>query len=247
MTQPQSTSHTSDSATTNSLAEQWQAPKIHRVVAPLREQVVESLREAIHEHRLQAGQRLIERELIEQFNVSRTTIREAIRFLSAQGLVTVVPQKGAIVATSSLENVMDYYEVRAQIEALLVRRFTERATEEELDELVDTVTHLQSVTSSTSNVNEVLRAKDEFYKVLFAGARSEAMQQVLDSIHDRVQYLRSLSVAVPGRSEQMIAEMHDIAQTAHRREADKAAELMTIHVQNAAATALKASQKEGSY
>lgn len=233
--------------TTTPLAELWHPPKLQRVVAPLREQVVESLREAIQEHRLQAGQRLIERELIEQFNVSRTTIREAIRYLSAQGLVTVVPQKGAVVTASSLENAMDYYEVRAQIEALLVRRFTERASDAQLDDLVVSVANIQAVVARTPDVGEILRAKDDFYAVLFAGAQSEAIQQVLDSIRERVRYLRSLSVAVPGRSDQMVVELHDIAGAAHQRQANWAAELMTVHVQNAAKAAFSAGEKQGAY
>ena len=71
---------------------------LHRVAAPLREQVLELLRDDIVEQRLEPGHRLIERELIEQIGVSRTTIREVLRQLAAEGLVTTIPQKGAVVA-----------------------------------------------------------------------------------------------------------------------------------------------------
>ena len=72
--------------------------RVGRVAAPLREQVLDVLRRAIVEQQLPPGHRLIERELIEQTGVSRTTIREVLRELAAEGLVTTVPQKGAIVA-----------------------------------------------------------------------------------------------------------------------------------------------------
>ena len=75
--------------------------RVGRVAAPLREQVVDVLRQAILDFRLKPGQRLIERELIEQTGVSRTTIREVLRQLAAEGLVTTIPQKGAIVVVPS--------------------------------------------------------------------------------------------------------------------------------------------------
>ena len=101
---------------------------LHRVAAPLREQVLELLRNDIVEQRLRPGHRLIERELIEQIGVSRTTIREVLRQLGAEGLVTTIPQKGAIVAALTPEEAQDLYEVRAALEALAARRFAQRAT-----------------------------------------------------------------------------------------------------------------------
>ena len=74
---------------------------VHRVAAPLRDQVLEILRrQPILDFRYKPGQRLIERELIEQIGVSRTTIREVLRELDAEGLVTTIPQKGAIVVVA---------------------------------------------------------------------------------------------------------------------------------------------------
>src|ERR1700730_10311746 len=89
---------------------------VERVAAPLRDQVLDGLRQAIVEQRLPPGQRLIERELVEQIGVSRTTIREVLRQLTAEGLVTTIPQKGAVVAAPSPEEAADLYEVRAALE-----------------------------------------------------------------------------------------------------------------------------------
>src|SRR4051812_46590318 len=91
-------------ARANSLAESWNAEPMGRIAAPLREQVIAALRQAILDFHLKPGQRLVERELIEQLGVSRTTVREALRELTSEGLVTVVPQKGAVVATPTLED-----------------------------------------------------------------------------------------------------------------------------------------------
>src|SRR6188768_4396301 len=110
-------------STVNALSEAWGDNPVDRVAAPLREQVIGALRAAILDFRLAPGQRLVERELIEQLGVSRTTVREALRELTSEGLVTVVPQKGAVVATPTLEDAIDLYDVRAALESLVVQRF----------------------------------------------------------------------------------------------------------------------------
>ena len=98
------------------------------MAAPLREQVSDLLRREIVEMRLRPGQRLVERELIKQIGVSRTTIREALRELAAEGLVTTIPQKGAIVAIPSPKEAAEVYEVRALLEGLAAREFARNAS-----------------------------------------------------------------------------------------------------------------------
>lgn len=85
---------------------------------PLRDVVFENLREAILEGKLKPGQRLMEVQLAEQLGVSRTPVREAIRKLELEGLVVMLPRKGAYVANMSLKDIMDVLEVRASLEGL---------------------------------------------------------------------------------------------------------------------------------
>src|SRR3954451_21780808 len=101
--------------------------RVGRMAAPLREQVLDVLREAILDFRFKPGQRLIERELIEQICVSRTSGREVLRELPAEGLVTTIPQKGAIVVVPTAEDGAEVYEVRAALEALAARGLFTRA------------------------------------------------------------------------------------------------------------------------
>src|SRR5512146_1240513 len=103
--------------------------QVERVAAPLREQVSDLLRREIVSMRLQPGQRLVERELIERIGVSRTTVREALRELAAEGLVTTIPQKGAIVAIPSPKEAAEVYEVRALLEGLAASEFATNADE----------------------------------------------------------------------------------------------------------------------
>ena len=85
----------------------WPTPQMSRVAAPLRDQVSSALRQAIVERELPPGQRLVERELVDRLQVSRATVRESLRELEAEGLVTVIPQRGAVVASISLQEAAD--------------------------------------------------------------------------------------------------------------------------------------------
>ncbi|MGO2111857.1 MAG: GntR family transcriptional regulator, partial [Pseudoclavibacter sp.] len=140
-----------------------------RVSAPLREQVIDVLTRAIIENRLRAGQRLVERELVESLGVSRTTVREALRELATQGLVTVVPQRGAVVAAPTYEEARDLYEVRASLESLIVARFVENASDAQVTRLEAAVERFAASVESGDGVIDVLASKGEFYEVLLEG------------------------------------------------------------------------------
>ncbi|MDP3951844.1 GntR family transcriptional regulator [Microbacterium sp.] len=225
-------------ATTNSLAESWTAAPVGRVAAPLREQVITALRQAILDFQLKPGQRLVERELIEQLGVSRTTIREALRELTSEGLVTVIPQRGAMVTAPNLEDAADLYEVRASLESLVVQRFVERATEGEVTSLKESVEDIAKVASETDDIREILAAKDRFYSVLIAGARSSALQQLLEGIQARVQVLRATSLSEEGRTPQVVRELRAVVTAIGERDVEKASRLCAEHVRAAASTAL---------
>ena len=209
-----------------------------RVAAPLREQVISALRQAILGFELKPGQRLVERELIEQLGVSRTTIREALRELASEGLVTVVPQRGAMVSAPALDEAADLYEVRAALESLVVQHFVERASDLEVDRLRRTVEEFAAVSASTSDIREILGAKDRFYAVLIAGARSSALQQLLESIQARVQLLRATSLSESGRPLEVVQELRAVVEAIAARDSRRAAELCAEHVRKASVTAL---------
>ena len=102
---------------------------------PLRDVVFENLREAIVEGRLKPGQRLMEVQLAEQLGVSRTPVREAIRKLELEGLVVMLPRKGAYVANMSLKDLKDVLEIRASLEGLAASLAAERISDEDIKKL----------------------------------------------------------------------------------------------------------------
>ncbi len=220
--------------------EQWDFAPIGRVAAPLREQVIDAMRNAIFDFQLRPGQRLIERELIDRFGVSRTTIREALRDLASEGLVTVVPQKGAIVSAPSAEEAADIYDVRAHLESLAVQRFVTRASDEQVTALRATVDKLAEESKrDPTDTLALLRTKDAFYDALIEGAGSEVLKQVLGGLQARIRVLRATSLGVTGRPVSTANELGAVMDAIERRDGDSAAELCARHVRNASATALR--------
>src|ERR1700688_5088920 len=100
-------------------------PLIHKSAAPLRRQVLEELRQSIIAGRLVPGARLIERQLIAMMGVSRTVIREALRQMESEGLVANIPNKGPVVRELTLAEANDLYSIRAVLEGLSARLFTD--------------------------------------------------------------------------------------------------------------------------
>jgi DNA-binding GntR family transcriptional regulator len=211
------------------------ALQVERVAAPLREQVLDLLRREIVETRLRPGQRLVERELVERTGVSRTTIREALRQLAAEGLVTNIPQKGAIVSIPSAKEAAEVYEVRALLEGLAARAFAQNASSEQIGALRVAFAALEkSVDADDPRV--MLQAKNRFYDALFDGADNKTVRSILGGLQARVALLRATSLSAEGRPDQSIVEIREIVEALERRDADAAAEAASWHVRQAART-----------
>ena len=196
-----------------------------RVAAPLREQATDRIRAAILDLRLRPGQRLVERELVESLGVSRATVREVIRQLAAEGLVTVVPQRGAEVTSLSPSDAADIYEMRASLEALAVRRFVQRADDatvralrHAVEEIARSVERVHA--DGDGAVQDHLGAKDRFYEVLMAGSASDPLQQTLAGLQARVRLLRATSLSAPGRPTEAATELRRVVEAVEERDAD---------------------------
>src|SRR6187551_473798 len=131
--------------------------RVQRQAPQVRTQVAEILRQAIRDMRFQPGQRLIERELVELTGVSRTSVREALRELAAEGLVTAIPNRGTIVTSVSAEEARQLYEVRSSLEALAGRLFVEHASPAQRKALARA---LERVEKLVAKGQPILAAKD---------------------------------------------------------------------------------------
>jgi GntR family transcriptional regulator, trigonelline degradation regulator len=216
---------------------QANALRVERNPALIRSRVLENLRQAILDRQLVPGQRLIERELVELTGVSRTSVREALRELAAEGLITAIPNKGMVVASVSAEEARQLYQVRSALEALAGRLFVEHANTAQRKALVRA---LKRVEQQAAKGAPILAAKDEFYAALFEGGGNEALRSVVGGLHARVSMLRSLSTSVPGRVEHSVKELHAIVDAVLADDAEAAAAACARHVEEAGRAGLLA-------
>lgn len=189
--------------------------EITRTAAPLRNQVVEQLRLAIIAGTLEPGRRLTERELTTMMSVSRTVIREALRQLESEGLVTIVPNKGPVVRALSAEEASDLYRIREVLEGLAGRLFVENAGPRDLDALEAILGEVEEAYAG-GDADETLDAKNRFYDVLNSGARSETLTAMLDALHARISRWRVLGLTHPDRSASRSRESVDLLKRAVR-------------------------------
>lgn len=205
----------------------------------VREQTVDILRQAILNSELKPGQRLVEREFIDQLGISRTTFREVLRQLCSEGLVTVVAQKGARVSSPSSKEAEDLYAIRAVLESLAVSMFIDRATAIEVKALREAVEAFEEVVARTTDTVEMLDVKDGFYRVLLEGARSEVLEQTLEGFKARIRTLRAQSLSKPGRSQETATELRAIVEAIAASDVDRAQELCAAHVLTAGRIAIE--------
>lgn len=215
--------------------------RVERTPAPVRAQVLDNLRQAIIERQFAPGQRLIERELVELTGVSRTSVREALRELAAEGLVTAIPNKGTVVASVSAEEARQLYEVRSALEALAGRLFVQHATQAQRTALLKALQRIERLAAKGA---PILAAKDGFYEVLFEGGGNDALRTVVAGLHARVSLLRWLSLSVPGRSAESLKEMRAIVDAVLRDDAEAAAQACSRHVEEAGRVGLQALAKQ---
>jgi DNA-binding GntR family transcriptional regulator len=204
----------------------------------LREQVAERLRMAIATGKFPAGTRLIERELCEMMGVSRTSLREALRELQADGLITLQPNKGMSVSVVTEETARSIYEVRAMLEGLAARLFARHATPEQMSELRRSVDKLAEVYDNFSS-EAFIAAKTHFYDVLLEGAGNPVAADMLRRIHTRVSQLRVVSLSSAERAQQSIRELREFLDALEKRDEERAWQVCVAHVEAAAKAALK--------
>lgn len=199
---------------------------------PARELVARKLREAILSGRFQPGERLLERELVARMGVSRTPIREALRKLEREGLVTTVPYKGPTVTKPTPESAREVYEARAALEGQAVASFTRRADPAAIARMWGYIKDAERALARR-RPSGVLAANNAFHDELAAGSGNALLQSLIANLQDRIVLLRVESLSYPGRRARSILEHKAIVRMIERGNIDGARRLLEQHVMRA--------------
>jgi DNA-binding GntR family transcriptional regulator len=217
--------------------------QIARQAATLRLQVEEKIRAAIASGRFKPGQRLVERELCALINVGRTSVREALRQLEAEGLIVTIPHRGPVVSSVSLEEARQLYDLRALLEGFAGREFAARGSDADIARLKAAVDRLKTAASS-DEPGELIKAKTAFYQVLMEGCGNAFVQQTLRTLHNRITLLRTTSMTQEGRLPKSMREIRAIYDRIAARDPEGAEEACIKHIREAAKVALAVLERQ---
>jgi DNA-binding GntR family transcriptional regulator len=198
----------------------------------LTNEAYKQLRDLIIDGQLHPNDRLVETELADRLNVSRTPVREALRKLFFEGLVAEAPRNGYIVAEFSPQFIIDNYAVREALEGLAARLAANNATDLELMQLR---VELDSI-ARASKSNDLAKLADHnvnFHRIIAKASRNVVLTDILAALQDRLRLLRSSNFLVSSRREEALKEQRNLLKAIEARDADKAEQLARLHVRNA--------------
>ncbi len=198
---------------------------------PLRDVVFNTLRQAILRGELKPGERLMEIGLANKLGVSRTPIREAIRKLELEGLVVMVPRKGAEVAQITEKNLRDVLEVRKALEELAVELACDRISQEEIEKLRWAARGFKT-TLQYEDVTAIAEADVKFHDIIYNATGNDRLVHLLYNLREqmyryRVEYLKRKE------AHPVLLSEHDlIIEMIEKRNKQKAAEAVCMHIDN---------------
>lgn len=198
---------------------------------PLRDVVFNTLRRAILRGELKPGERLMEIQLANKLGVSRTPIREAIRKLELEGLVLMIPRKGAEVAEITEKNLREVLEVRCALEELAVQLACERIQEEEIVKLKNAAENFRGVLDS-DDVTQIAQADEAFHDVIFEATDNSRLIQLLNNLREQMYRYRIEYLKKKDCYPQLLEEHRMIIEAIEGRDKETATAVTWKHINN---------------
>jgi len=205
---------------------------------PLRDVVFNYLREAIFSGDLKPGERLMENQLADRIGVSRTPVREAIRKLELEGLVEMVPRKGAMVATMSKKDIQNVLEVRAALEELAVKLACRSITPEFLKKLKE-VNKKFTEAVDKQDIKKLVQYDVEFHDIIFTIADNDKLTQIINNLRQHIYRYRVFYLKDTVYLKTIKQEHDDIVSALESSNEALAGELIVKHISNQEKAVLK--------
>lgn len=216
---------------------------INETTKSLEEKVYLSLEDAIISGEYKRGDSLTEMSLSKRLGVSRTPIRSALHRLSEEGLIDLLPNRGAVVVGVSTEDLSDAYRIRMRLEGLASAMAAERISEEGLTRLEEIIA-LSEFYLGKGDVEKLRELDSEFHLIIYNASDNRMLSRILSELHRNIRTYRGRSLSVPGRLLNSIQEHRDILCAIREGDADKADKLTFLHIENAMNNMLTMSKSE---
>lgn len=207
--------------------------KIDAVPVTLRELALTKVRQAIIAGYFKAGDRLVERQLTEQLGVSRSVVREVIRYLEAEGLIETLPKKGPIVAVLNWESAEQIYKIRMLLEQEATSDCARLANDDDKHQLYQ---QLQLIAQASREQDDIKRveASQAFYETLFRVAKHTIAWEIVQRLNSRISRLRALTLASPERQVAGFERMSRIYDAIENNDPQQARQAVLEHLTEAA-------------
>lgn len=204
----------------------------------LRGRVYHKIRDDILAGIYKDNEELKEMAIGEELGVSRTPVREAFRQLELEGLIRIIPNKGAYVTGITVKDVQDIYMMRSKLEGLAARWAVEFITEEQLEEMEENI-YLSEFHASKGHMEQIANLDNRFHEILYEACNSKMLEHQLRDFHEYVLRFRKRTLAQSRRSSESTAEHKEIMEAIKRKDADAAELAANRHIVNAYANMVK--------
>jgi len=198
---------------------------------PLNQIVFERLHLDILRNRLKPGDPLRQEEITERLGVSRTPVREAIQRLQAEGLVTFVPRKGAVVSSIPHKRIEEIYEIRARLESFAAGLAVEHITEQQESRLKKLVQEMEKL-DPEADLEKVLEKNREFHYIIYSAAGNETLVEMIGQLWKHIQRLRSFYLLTPNGYQESTAEHRLILDAILAKDRAKVEERVRLHCEH---------------
>lgn len=198
----------------------------------LRGRVFHRLREDILSGKYKEHEELKEVAIGEELGVSRTPVREAFRQLELEGLIQIVPNKGAYVTGITAKDVKDIYMIRSSLEGMCAKLATENITPEQLEEMEENV-YLASYHAEKGHMEQMAELDNRFHHIMYAACDSKMLENLLQDFHQYVMRIRRKTLSSNDRGIASNDEHRQIMEAIKSKNAEEAERLATMHMINA--------------
>ena len=204
----------------------------------LRDRVYEILKKSILFQEILPGEKIDEEALAQQLGVSRTPIRETLCRLENEGIVRVIPRRGAFVVKHSREKITEILMVREALEGFAARLAVDHIDEQVIDQMKSLFKNY-SESNIRDRTKEYTQADVEFHNLIINLSKNDLLSSIMKTLNDHIQMLRIQTVSHEGRLEQSLVEHLKIIQAMEQKDHASAEYLMREHIQKVRESALK--------
>ncbi|MDO4285676.1 MAG: GntR family transcriptional regulator [Eubacteriales bacterium] len=198
----------------------------------LRGRVFHKIREDILSGKYKEHEELREVAIGEELGVSRTPVREAFRQLELEGLIQIIPNRGAYVTGIQEKDVHDIYMIRSRLEGLCARWATEHITQEQLGEMEENV-YLAEFHASRGHLDQIAALDNRFHQILYDACQSKMLEHLLIDYHEYVLRVRRRTLSTAERAAASNQEHRAIMEAIREKNPDLAEKLADEHMKNA--------------